>query len=130
MQSWRPVAMDMHFYTSTGDTSQHRISQRAVENLASVGGGGAAAVLSTGIMQFFDVFAYDRIGLRCVLRDGACAMSGVGPAREGPQGTGYYIVKGRGVPRIDVVGYRDTVSWRRLVQQLAAITRSNTPTVN
>jgi len=130
MQSWRPVAMDMRFYTPPGDRSQHRITQRAVENLASVGGGGAATALSTGFMQFFEVFAYDRIGLRCLLRDGICAMSGVEPARASALGTGYYIVKGRGIPRIDVVGFRDTVSWTRLVQQLAAITRGGSPTVN
>lgn len=130
MINWRPVAMDLHFYTPENDRSQHRISQRAVENLASVGGGGAAAVLSTGFLQFFEVFAYDRIGLRCVLRDAVCAMSGAGPAKEGPQGRGYYIVKGKGVPRIDVVGFRNTVSWPRLVQQLDAITRSSGPTVN
>jgi len=122
--------MDLHFYTPVDDKSQHRISQRAVENLASVGGGGAAAVLSTGFLQFFEVFAYDRIGLRCLLRNGVCAMSGTGAAKAGPQGRGYYIVKGRGVPRIDVVGYRDTVSWPRLMQQLTAITRSGSPTVN
>lgn len=130
MISWRPVAMDMHFYTPKDDKTPHRISQRAVENLASVGGGGAAAILSTGFLQFFEVFAYDQIGLRCVLRDAACAMSGAGPAKAGPQGRGYYIVKGRGVPRIDVVGFRNTVSWPRLVQQLGAITRSSGPTVN
>lgn len=130
LQNWRPVAMDLHLYTPADDKTQHRISQRAVENLASVGGGGAAAVLSTGFMKFFEVFAYDRIGLRCLLRNGVCAMSGAGPAKAGPQGRGYYIVKGRGIPRIDVVGYRDTVSWPRLVQQLTAITRSGAPAVN
>ena len=130
--NWRPVSMDMNFYTPPDDRSQHRISQRAVQNLASVGGGGgaAAAALSTGFLRFFEVFAYDRIGLRCRLRDKVCAMSGVGPAKPGPQGTGYYIVKGQGVPRIDVVGFRETVSWPGLVQQLAAITRSGAPTVN
>ena len=127
--NWRPVAMDMNFYTPPDDRSQHRISQRAVQNLASVGGGGATAALSTGFFRFFEVFAYDRIGLRCHLRDNVCAMSGAGPVKPGPLGTGYYIVKGQGVPRIDVVGYRETVSWPRLVQQLAAITRSSTPTV-
>lgn len=130
LQNWRPVSMDLHFYTPADDKTQHRISQRAVEDLASVGGGGAAAVLSSGFMQFFEVFAYDRIGLRCLLRNGVCAMSGTGPAKAGPQGRGYYIVKGRGVPRIDVVGYRDTVSWPRLMRQLAAITRSGSPAVN
>lgn len=130
MQNWRPVEMDMNFYTPVGDKSQRRISQRAVENLASVGGGGAAAILSTGFLRFFEVFSYDRIGLRCLLKDGVCAMSGAGPAKSGSQGTGFYIVKGSGLPRIDVVGYRDTVSWPRLVQQLGAITRSGSPTVN
>ncbi|MEE4161401.1 MAG: hypothetical protein V2I25_02770 [Woeseiaceae bacterium] len=130
LENWRPVAMDMYFYTPPDDRSQHRISQRAVENLASVGGGGAGAVLSTGFLRFFEVFSYDRIGLRCRLGNGVCAMSGAGPAKPGPQGTGYYIVKGRGVPRIDVVGYRDKVSWPRLVQQLSAITRSGAPTVD
>jgi hypothetical protein len=130
MQNWSPVTMDMHFYTPPDDKSQHRISQRAVENLASVGGGGAAAALSSGFLKFFDVFAYDEIGLRCVLKDGICRMSGVGAASSGPQGRGYYLVKGSGIPRIDVVGFRDTVSWPRLVQQLAAITRGGSPTVN
>ena len=130
MQNWRPVAMDMYFYTPANDKSQHRISQRAVENLASVGGGGAAAVLSTGFLKFFDVFAYDQIGLRCVLKDGVCSMSGAGPAKAGPQGSGYYLVKGSGLPRIDVVGFRDRVSWSRLVQQLWAITQGGAPTVN
>ena len=129
MQNWRPVAMDMNFYTPANDKSQHRISQRAVENLASVGGGGATAVLSTGFLKFFDVFAYKQIGLRCVLKDGVCAMSGAGPAKPGPMGRGYYLVRGSGLPRIDVVGFRDTVSWPSLVQQLAAITQSGAPTV-
>ena len=130
MQNWRPVAMEMYFYTPADDKSQHRISQRAVENLASVGGGGAGAALSSGFLKFFDVFAYDRIGLRCVLKDGVCTMSGVGPAKPGPLGKGYYLVKGSGIPRIDVVGFRDQVSWPRLVRQLTAITQSGSPTVN
>jgi hypothetical protein len=124
MIGWRTTAMDMHFYTPPDDRSRRRISQRAVENLASVGGGGAGAMLSSGLMQFFEVFSYDRIGLRCILRDGSCAMSGAGAS-----GDGYYIVKGSGLPRIDVVGFKKQVSWSRLVRQLTEITRSNAPTV-
>jgi hypothetical protein len=125
--NWKPVTMDLHIYTPPGDRSRRRISQRAVENIASVGGGGAGALLSSGMLQFFEVFGYDRIGLRCVLRDGVCAMSGAGKASDGPLGQGYYIVRGSGLPRIDVVGYRDRVSWLRLVRQLAEITRGRTP---
>ncbi|MEO0997671.1 MAG: hypothetical protein AAFX58_09140 [Pseudomonadota bacterium] len=127
--NWRPVAMDMHLYTPPDDDTPHRISQRAIENLASVGGGGAGVALSSGFLRFFEVFAYERIGLRCLLRDAICSMSGVEPAHGSTDG-GYYIVKGRGLPRIDVVGYRDRVSWQSLVRQLAAISASGTPTVN
>ncbi len=130
MLGWRAAAMDLHLYTPERDRTPHRISQRAVENLASVGGGGAAAALSSGLLKFFEVFAYDRIALRCVLRDGICAMSGAGAAGDGPLGKGYYIVKGKGVPRIDVVGFRSKVSWDALVRQLANITRSEAPVVN
>ncbi|HEX7062113.1 MAG TPA: hypothetical protein VF200_09085 [Woeseiaceae bacterium] len=126
---WRPVAMDLHLYTPPDDDSRKRISQRAVENLASVGGGGAAGALSSGFMQFFEVFAYDEIGLRCVLENGVCTMSGAGPAGRDEQGGGYYIVRGRGLPRIDVVGYRSQVSWARLVAQLASIMETGGPVV-
>jgi hypothetical protein len=129
MIAWRPVAMDLHLYTPPGDPARRRISQRAVENLASVGGGGAAAALSSGFMKFFEEFSYESIGIRCVLRDGTCSMSGVGPAGESEFGQGYYIVKGSGLPRIDVVGYRHQVSWNALVRQLDAITASGAPVV-
>jgi hypothetical protein len=128
--AWEPVAMDLHLYTPPHDSSRHRISQRAVENLASVGGGGAAAALSSGFMKFFDEFSYDRIGIRCILKDGTCSMSGAGPAGESQFGQGYYIVKGSGLPRIDVVGYRHQVSWNALVRQLDSITKSGAPVVN
>jgi hypothetical protein len=131
LAAWEPVAMDLHLYTPPGDRSRKRISQRAVENLASVGGGGGAvaAALSSGFLKFFEAFAYETIELRCILANGTCAMSGAGPAgREGPGG-GYYIVKGKGLPRIDVVGYQSQVSWSQLVAQLQSILETGTPVV-
>ena len=128
--AWEPLAMDLHLFTPQDDPSRHRISQRAVENLASVGGGGAAAALSSGFMKFFEEFSYDRIGIRCILEDGTCRMSGAGPAGQGEFGQGYYIVKGSGLPRIDVVGYRHQVSWNALVRQLDNIMKSGAPVVN
>jgi hypothetical protein len=130
MIAWRPVAMDLHLYTPPRDPARRRISQRAVENLASVGGGGAAAALSTGFMKFFEEFSYKSIGIRCILKDETCRMSGVGPAGDGPFGRGYYIVKGSGLPRIDVVGYRHQVSWNTLIRQLDSIAASGGPVVN
>jgi hypothetical protein len=125
--NWAPVAFDAQLYTPPGDRSKHRISQRAVENIGSIGGGGAgvAAALSSGFMRFFDDFNYERLGLSCRLENDVCAMDGVAPAPNG----GYYLVKGQGLPRIDVIGNSRRVDWPRLVQQLIAATQSGGPTV-
>ena len=125
--NWSPVAFDAKLYTPPGDRSKHRISQRAVENIGSIGGGGAGvtAALSSGFLRFFDDFNYDRLGLSCRLENNVCAMDGVAPAPNG----GYYLVKGQGLPRIDVIGSSRRVDWPRLVQQLIAATKSGGPTV-
>jgi hypothetical protein len=125
--NWSPVAFDARLYTPPGDRSKHRISQRAVENIGSIGGGGAGvtAALSSGFLRFFDDFNYDRLGLSCRLENDVCAMDGIAPAPTG----GYYLVKGKGLPRIDVIGSSRRVDWPRLVQQLIAATKSGGPTV-
>ena len=126
--NWAPVAFDAHLFTPPGDRSRHRISQRAVENIGSIGGGGAGvtAALSSGVMRFFDDFNYDRLGLSCRLENDVCHMNGVAAAPNG----GYYLVKGKGLPRIDVIGGARRVDWPRLVQQLIAVTQSEGPVVN
>jgi hypothetical protein len=125
--NWAPVAFDARLYTPPGDRSKHRISQRAVENIGSIGGGGAGvtAALSSGFLRFFEDFNYERLGLSCRLETNVCAMDGVAPAPNG----GYYLVKGKGLPRIDVIGSSRRVDWPRLVQQLIAATKSGGPTV-
>jgi hypothetical protein len=122
---WRPVAFDGRLYTTPGDNSRHRISQRAIENISDLGGGGAAGVLSRGFLRFFEDFAYDRIALGCRLQDGVCHMSGLESHRSG----GYYIVKGRLLPRIDVIGFATRVSWDSFVEQLKSATQSEGPVV-
>jgi hypothetical protein len=122
---WRPVAFDGRLYSSPGDDSRRRISQRAIENISDLGGGGAAGVLSRGFLRFFEDFAYDRIALGCRLQDGVCHMSGLEPHRSG----GYYIVKGRLLPRIDVIGFASRVSWDGFVAQLKSATQSEGPVV-
>lgn len=124
---WMPVAFDASFYSTPGDKSKRRIDQRAVSNLSSIGGGSGGSVtaaLQGGFLRFFDSFRYDRLGLSCRLQNDVCRMDGVEQA-----GTGYYIVKGTGLPRIDVIGSQRSVAWSRLVRQLAAITESPGPVV-
>jgi hypothetical protein len=125
--NWTPVAFDARLYTPADDRSRHRISQRAVQNIGSIGGGGAGvtAALSGGVMRFFDDFNYDRLGISCRLQNEVCVMDGVAPAANG----NYYLVKGQGLPRIDVIGSSRRVDWPRLVQQLLAVTESSGPIV-
>lgn len=125
--NWTPIAFDAHLFTPPEDRSRHRISQRAVQNIGSIGGGGAGvtAALSSGFLRFFDDFNYDRLGLSCRLENEVCHLEGVAPAPNG----GYYLVKGKGIPRIDVIGGARRVDWPRLVQQLIALTESEGPVV-
>lgn len=126
--NWEPVSFDARLYTPADDRSKHRISQRAVQNIGSIGGGSGgsvAAALQSGVLRFFDDFNYDRLGISCRLQNEVCFMNGVAPADNG----GYYLVKGRGLPRIDVIGNSTRVDWPRLVAQLKAATEAGTPVV-
>lgn len=124
--NWQPVAFDARLYTPAGDRSRHRISQRAIENISSLGGAGAAGALSRGFMRFFENFAYDRLGIACRLTNGVCTMGGI---EDAPDKGGYYLVKGRLVPRIDVIGYATEVSWPALIEQLRSISAGEGPVV-
>jgi hypothetical protein len=119
---WMPEAFDAFLFTPPDDASKHRISARAVTNLSSIGGGsggGVAAALQGGFLRFFDDYRYDRLGLSCRLANDVCLMGGVLPAPGG-----YYIVKGAGLPRINVIGSQSRVAWTTLVRQLASAMES------
>lgn len=119
---WRPVAFDALLQTPAGDRSARRISQRAVDNIASLGGGGSG--LSTGFLGLFEEFSYDAFALGCRLEGDVCEMSGLEPRENG-----YTILRGRGLPRIDVVGFAHRVNWTTLAEQIAAIIASEGPEV-
>ena len=76
-------------------------------------------MLQGGLLRFFDTFGYDRVGLSCRLANDVCIMGGVLPAPAG-----YYIVKGSGLPRIDVIGSQSRVAWTTLVRQLGSAMQS------
>jgi hypothetical protein len=123
MIDWAPVAFDARLQTPPGDRSRKRISQRAVDNIASIGGGGAG-VLSTGFLRFFESFSYDAFALGCRLERDVCEMSGLEARDEG-----YVILRGRGLPRIDVMGFAQRVSWSALMEQVQGIIESEGPEI-
>src|SRR5450830_187676 len=120
LENWKPVYLDASIQTSNGPQLK-KISQRAVENIAALGGGGAAAALQRTFLRFFKEFNYDKIGLSCKLRQGVCEMGGVESTA-----TGYIIVKGKGIPSVNVNGFTQRVSLEDLLSRIKRITDSNT----
>ena len=119
LESWQPVAFDAALYSTPGDRSPHRISQRAIENLSSLGG--ASGALQGGLLRFFDQFRYRRLGIHCRLRRSVCLLGGIEPAGE----DSYYIVQPGGLwPRISVIGHERLVDWPVLLRRLQRVTRS------
>jgi hypothetical protein len=113
---WQPVAFDATLRTQRKPGVKQRISQRAVQDLSSVGDASFAGSLQSRLIGLFDDFGYSRIGISCRLADDVCAMDGLGSA-----GRGFIIVEGSGIPRLTVVGYNHRVDWPTLVERLAAI---------
>jgi hypothetical protein len=112
---WTPQSFDARLATPKGDKSRHRISAKAVSSLSNAGGGGGGVVqaLQSGVLKFFDEYSYDKLGLNCRLRGDVCEMSGIEPT-----GIGYYIVKGAGLPRIDIVGNAGRVRFSQLIESI------------
>lgn len=116
MVDWQPVAFDASLRSDRKPGVKQRISQRAVQDLSSVGDASFVNSLQSRLIGLFDDFGYSRIGISCRLADDVCAMDGLGSA-----GRGFIIVEGRGVPRLTVVGFNRQVDWPTLVERLGAI---------
>ena len=109
-----PVAFDAYLHTDDGWKGRRRISQKAVNDIGSVGGGVAAGLQQT-VLSLFDTFGYKRIGLRCRLANNVCEMGGVEDLANG-----YVLIEGAGLPRVTVNGYRRRVDWPVLLARLQA----------
>jgi len=120
LQDWQPLRFDARVYSSAGKYPK-KISQKAVQNISALGGAGAAAAIQRSFLGFFENFGYDRIGWRCVLRNGVCTMGGIDEANHGT----YTLIEGGGIPAINVMGYNRTVSWGELTTRLKRVTQGN-----
>lgn len=114
-----PLRFDARIESSPGDYRK-RISQRAVQNIGALGGAGAAAAIQRSVLRVFEEFSYGKLGMSCRLRDGVCEMGGVEAAPSG-----YVMVKGAGIPSINVIGYNRRVDWDELLARLKRVTEGN-----
>ena len=117
---WTPVAFDARFITDEAPGVKQRISQRAVQNISSVGDASFVTSLQGQLIGLFDDFGYRRIGIGCRLANDVCAMSGLDSHRS-QGGNAFTIVEGAGLPRLDVVGFNRNVDWPTLVERLVAV---------
>ncbi len=113
--AWHVTGFDASLQSPAKDPRRHRISQRAIDNLTELGNG-ASANLSATMLRFFEDFAYERLALKIHLRGAMAELDGV----TNPGG-GYYIVKGAGLPRIDVIGRNHKVAWKDLLSRIRDI---------
>jgi len=120
LENWQPVSFYAWMGTPEDDGSTHKISQKAVENIASIGGSAAADALSKGVLSLFSSFRYDKLGFGCYLYQGVCQLMGVEAIDNG-----FYLIKGGGLPRIDVIGYNPRLNWSVLLERLRRITTSD-----
>lgn len=124
LSHWQPTAFDARIASIDG-SERRRISQRAVQNLSALGGGGAVAAVQRSLLRLFDTFGYRELGLRCRLAGGVCEMGGLDGA-DGADG-GFVIVRGGGVPALDVIGYNRRVDWNELVARLQRVLAGDVP---
>lgn len=118
---WKPVAFDASLVADDGG----RISQRAVNHLTEVGGGGVAGGLQGLVLKVFSSFGYSKIALSCKLEGKVCRMGGIKPVDGG-----FLIVEGSGLPHLSVIGHQRQVSWPTLISRLKAATSGGGPVVN
>lgn len=121
---WRPTRFDARIASSPGRYPR-RISQRAVQNISALGGAGAMAAIQRSLIGLFDTFGYAEIGFRCALDMNVCTAGGVEGADRADGG--FTIVRGGGVPAVDVIGYNRRIDWKELVDRLQRVTAGNAP---
>ncbi len=112
---WALAGFEADLHSPADDPRPHRISQKAIDDLTRLGNG-VAAGLSGTFLSVFKQFAYDRLALRVRLQGDRAWLDGA----PGPKG-GYYIVRGAGLPRVDVIGRNHEVAWKELLGRLRHI---------
>jgi hypothetical protein len=104
----------MHSVRRAG--TKQRISQRAVQNISSVGDASFVSSLQGKLIGLFDDFGYARLGISCRLANEVCDMGGLHSA-----GNSFTTVEGAGLPRLNVVGFNRQVDWPTLVERVEAV---------
>jgi hypothetical protein len=109
--NWKADRLDAYVHSVKTKGIKQTISQRAIDNISSIGG--IQGALSRSFLRFFDYFNYKKIGIGCKLRNAICEMSGIKNVKNG-----YQLIEGRGLPSINILGYRNYIDWEIFLDRL------------
>jgi hypothetical protein len=109
--NWKANRLDAHIESIKSKGVKQTISQRAIDNISSIGG--IQGALSRSFLRFFDYFRYKKIGFGCKLRNSICQMSGVKDKNEN-----YTLIQGSGIPSINIIGFRKFIDWEVFIDRL------------
>ena len=113
LTNWKPQHFRAALHTAHHNPGRRRISHEAVAYLARAGGGN---VMLNQFIRVLNRFPYDRLGFTAHLENGVLTLDGIAPAKDGSDG--YYLVKGRGVPHLDIIGHTRKIDWQELLNRL------------
>jgi hypothetical protein len=116
MLDWKPVAFDAWFGTPANQKGARDISRKAVNNLTTLGGGGATTALTSPVMKLFSSFSYKALGLGCRMQNNVCDIRGISE-----DDASVLIMEGAGVPKITIRAFNRRVDWPQLMNQLLAV---------
>jgi hypothetical protein len=103
---------------------RQKMSQKAVDSIAQIGGGQSPFMGVAGMMtSFFEEFPYEKIGIRASLENDLFRINGT--IREG--GTEYYV-KGSGIPRVNIINVNpdNQIRFKDMVKRIRRVATSKT----
>lgn len=109
-------------FTTPDNPGKRLISHEAVQYLSQAGGGSA---LVGEFVRVLNAFPYEKLGFSADLADNVLHMDGVETAADG----GYYLVKGRGLPNLNIIAYERRVDWPELLRRLNAARHTDSAVV-
>ncbi len=115
-----PQRFDLFMETVKTKEVPQKISVRAVENIAQIGGGGSPFIGLGGLLtSFFREFPYDKIAIQASLENDAFKIGG--PLKEGDK---VYLVKRSGFSGVNVVNQDpdQQISFKDMVKRIKRVT--------
>ena len=122
LAGWHPLRFDARIASSSGEHLR-LLSLGALKDITALGeakkeGEAQAKAINRLPERSIGGFAYNRIGLGCLLRDGICHLSGIEGHDEANK---VLIMEGSGFPSINIIGYNRRIAWEALVERFREV---------